>query len=305
MIRPGTWLLAIAFICASVAAGLASAAEKAPKAWTYMIFMNADNDLDPFADEDFTELMRVGSSDWLNIVTITDREKGPAALHYVEKGNNVTVRELGEIDMGDWKTLVNFVKEVSTSYPARHYAVSLWNHGSGWKHTQKVFKGISYDDQSGNYITTAQLGQATREIKAILGKKLDLLTMDACLMQMMEIAWEVHKNVDYVVASEELEPGNGYPYDSHMAGLKPYTTPREFVCHMVSSFKTAYNGGVYGTEDTTQSAIDCSRLPALKDAIDGWAKAAMSGSYAQAYKQALLDVQKFDTKTNIDLWHLI
>lgn len=300
MMRPEKWLVLLSLFCIFTTVGFS-----APKAWTYMVFMNADNNLDPFADEDFTEMMKVGSSDWLNIVTLTDREKGPAALHYVEKGKNVKVRELGEVDMGDWKVMVNFVKEAAAAYPARHYALSIWNHGSGWKHQQKVFKGISYDDQSGNHITTTQLGQATREIKGILGRNLDLLTMDACLMQMMEVAWEMQKNVDFIVASEELEPGNGYPYDSHMAGLKATTTPRDFARHMIASFKTAYNGGVYGTEDTTQSAIDCSKLPALKDAIDGWAKTVMAGSFAPAYKQALVEVQKFETKTNIDLWHLI
>jgi predicted dinucleotide-binding enzyme len=291
----------LTFLLASVQTGLA-----ATKEWTYMIFMNADNNLDPFADEDFGEMMKVGSSDWLNIVTVTDREQGPAALHYIEKGKNTKIRELGEIDMGDYKTLVQYAKELFAAYPARHYAISLWNHGSGWKHGAKpIVKGISYDDQSGNHITTPELGLAARQIKAALGRNLDLLTMDACLMQMMEVAWEVQPCVDFVVASEELEPGNGYPYDAHMAGLKATTTPRDFARHMVASFQKAYNGGVYGKEDTTQSALDCARLPALKDALDGLAKASMAGSFAPQFKKALDQVQKFDYRTNIDLGHLV
>lgn len=124
-------------------------------------------------------------------------------------------------------------------------------------------------------------------------------------MQMMEVAWEVQKNVDFIVASEELEPGNGYPYDTVFAGLKADSTPRDFSRHLVSAIHTAYNGGVYGTQDLTISSIDCAKLPAVKDAIDGLAKTTMAGSFAAEYKQALGLVQKFDTKTNIDLWHLV
>ena len=278
----------------------------AEKEWTYLVFMNADNNLDPYADEDFSEMMKVGSSQFLNIVTLTDREKGPAALHYVEKGNVVTVKPMGELDMGDYRVMVDFVRWAAENYPAKHYVLSIWNHGSGWKNKNGApSKGISYDDSTGNYITTPQLGTAHREIKKILGKNLDILSMDACLMQMMEVAYEIHDTCDFIVASEELEPGHGYPYDSLLSGLKPGTSAEAFCRHWVPDFMAAYSGGVYGNEDCTLSAINCAKLPGLKDAIDGFAKTSMAGSFAPQFTQALNKVQKFDYRTNIDFWHLV
>ena len=49
--------------------------------------------------------------------------------------------------------------------------------------------------------------------------KVDVLAFDACLMQMAEVAYEVKDLADYVVGSEETEPGPGYPYDPFLAGL--------------------------------------------------------------------------------------
>jgi len=276
------------------------------KEWTYMIFMNGDNNLDAFADEDFQEMMKVGSSDWLNIVSLTDREKGPAALFYVEKDRLVTLEQCGEIDMGDYRVMVEFVRKMAARYPAKHYCLSIWNHGSGWKHAKnRITKGISYDDQSGNHITTAQLGVALAEIRRILGHNLDILSMDACLMQMMEVAWEIRQHCDFIVASEELEAGHGYPYDQLMAGLTRGITPEALCRFWVPMFIKAYTGGVYGTEEATLSAVRCSALPALKDALDGLAKTAIAGQFAPQVKQALTRVQKFDERTHVDLWHLV
>lgn len=277
----------------------------AEKEWTYLVFMNADNNLDSYADEDFQEMMKVGSSQWLNIVSLTDREKGPAALHFIEKNNNVVLKPMGELDMGDYQVMVNFVREAAKAYPAKHYVLSIWNHGSGWKNQSKTMtKGISYDDSTGNYITTPQLGVALKEIKGILGKNLDILSMDACLMQMMEVAYEVRESCDFIVASEELEPGHGYPYDLLLAELKAGTTPENFCKRWIPVFMAAYMGGAYGKEACTLSAINCSRLADLKDAIDGFSKALMAGSFSLPIKDALSKVQKFDTRTNIDFLHL-
>ena len=280
-----------------------SAAE--PKEWTWMVFLNADNNLDQFGVGDEEEMAKVGSNEWLNIVSLIDREKGPAELHYIEKGNVKKVQDLGELDMGDYKQLVSFVKDTAAAYPAKHYALIIWNHGSGWKNAgSAIVKGISYDDSTGNHITTEQLGLAMKEVKTILGKNLDVLGMDACLMQMMEVVYAVKAETDIVVASEETEPGDGYPYEEILGSLKKGMAPAEFTKAWVKAYAASYNGGSQGTSASTQSAIDCSKLDALKDAIDGFSKAAIAGKYGNQFKDALVKVQKFYYRTNIDLAHL-
>ncbi len=291
---------------ALLVAAFASPVSAAEKEWTWMVFLNADNNLDQFGVTDQNEMAKIGSNDYLNIVSLIDREKGPATLNYIEKNNIVPIADMGEVDMGDYKFLAQWAKDMINKYPAKHYALIIWNHGSGWKNNQnQVIKGISYDDSTGNHITTEQLGLAMAEIKAHLGRNLDILSNDACLMQMMEVAYAVKDSCDFFVASEETEPGDGYPYDGILATLKPGMTPAEFVKPWVAAYAASYNGGTQGNSASTQSAIDLSKLNDVKDAIDGFAKAVIAGKYGIQFKDALTKVQKFYYRTNIDLLHLV
>ncbi|HOY67683.1 MAG TPA: clostripain-related cysteine peptidase [Candidatus Ozemobacteraceae bacterium] len=299
-------ILAVALFVAFCVAP-ASAAPRAEKEWTWMVFLNADNNLDSFGVQDQDEMAKVGSNDWLNIVSLIDREKGPATLNYIEKGKVTPVKDMGELDMGDYKLLTQFVKDMAAQYPAKHYALIVWNHGSGWKNKpgDNIMKGISYDDSTGNHITTNQLTLVTSEIKKALGRNLDIFSFDACLMQMAEVAYAMKGDVDYIVASEETEPGAGYPYDGILATLKKDMTPAEFCKTWVAAYTASYNNGSQGSSASTQSALDMSKFDAMIDAINGFAKASIAGSYGAQFKDALAKVQKFYYRTNIDLPHLV
>ena len=148
--------------CISTAATAAKAKKAAMKEWTFAVFLNADNNLDEFGVEDQEEMARVGSNENINVVTLIDRERGPAQINYIEKGKIKKVKDMGELDMGDYKELVKFCKFVKENYPAKHYMIGIWNHGSGWKaKTDKnVVRGVSYDDSSNNHITTNELTTA-------------------------------------------------------------------------------------------------------------------------------------------------
>ncbi|MBF0547267.1 MAG: hypothetical protein HQM08_22695 [Candidatus Riflebacteria bacterium] len=274
------------------------------KEWTFAVFLNAHNNLDPYAVTNLEQMSRVGSTDNLNIVSMTDRQTDSCSYQYIEKGNIKTLQELGSVDMGDYKVLEKFGHWVKDNYPAKHYMFIVWNHGSGWnKDSSAVTKGISYDDGSGNHITTPQLGQALADIKKTIGHNIDIFGMDACLMQMMEVSYEIKDHCDYILGSEETEPGDGYPYDNFLKCLTPGVSVEDFGKGMVKEFQTAYNGGCFGHSDVTTSLVKTSALNDLKDAIDGFAKLAISGNFSKEFKAALVSVQKFYYTTNIDLIH--
>ncbi|NLI77101.1 MAG: hypothetical protein GX442_11755 [Candidatus Riflebacteria bacterium] len=276
-----------------------------PKEWTLAVFLNGDNNLDPFGVEDMEEMAKVGSNDWLNIVVLIDRENGPATLNYIEKGNIKKVKDMGELDMGDYKQLVSFAKLIQAQYPAKRYVLDIWNHGSGWKNAdKKVFRGVSYDDQSGNHITTNQLTTALKEIKGVWGHNVDILNFDACLMQMAEVLYACRGTVDYVIASEETEPGKGAPYDDILKTLTQSSTAEAFAKSWVKAFVASYQNGSQGSEDCTQSAVKVAEMEKVYDAINGFAKAAMGGKFTPQFKQALIKVQKFAYPENVDLVHL-
>ncbi len=306
-------VLLVVFVAA---AGAAPAATE--KDWTFMVFLNADNNLDEFGVKDQDEMAKVGSNDHLNIVSLIDRFEGPASLNYIEKGRVTTLEDLGEVDMGDYRLLVEFATKTMQRYPAKHYALVIWNHGSGWNKKHRVFtsRGISYDDSSNNHITTAQLGMAVDEIGRNRGRKLDLLCMDACLMQMIEVAWQVRQGCDFVVASEETEPGDGYPYDTALAALRPAMAPRAFAAEIVKAFTASYqhetpddgdwtHGPRARAKRTTQSVVETAQLPALKDALDAWCSILVAGDFTKELQQAAGNVERFAYWSNCDLPHLV
>ncbi len=283
------------------------ASAAAAKEWTFMVFLNADNNLDSFGVSDMQEMAAGGgSNDYLNIVCLIDREHGPATLNYITKDGPQVVKEMGELDMGDYREYVRFVTDVAKAYPAKNYCSIIWNHGSGWKNANgEMIKGISYDDSSSNHITTNQLTVAMKEIKAAIGQNIEVFTFDACLMQMMEVAYALKDGCDYLVASEEVEPGEGYPYREIIQNFKKGMTAEQVATMIVKQYAASYNGGSAGSSSTTQSVVKCSELDNLTDAINGFAKATMAGDFAAEFKSALNRVQKFYYRTNIDLGHFV
>lgn len=275
------------------------------KEWTLAVFINADNNLDPYGEDDQEQMAKVGSSDFLNIVTLLDREGKSTKLNYIEKNNIVTISDLGEVDTGNYNAFVDFIKFTKQNYPAKKYAVVIWNHGSGWKKhgSDGIYKGISYDDSSGNHITNNQLQEAMGMAEDVLGQKIDVFVMDACLMQMVEVGHAVKDHTRFIVASQELEPGSGAPYHDILAKLTAKMTPREFAETWVDEFAKSYDGGSQGFDESTQSAIDSTKFDAMTDSINGLAKAIMSGRYVGEVKQVMGRVQKFDYRENIDLIH--
>lgn len=300
-------VLLVALVAICMVAGSVFAAESKAK-WTFMVFLNGDNNLDTFGDKDMVEMKKIGSSADVNIVVLQDHLSKPAQKLYVKKGGVDVLETIGKIDTGDYKEMVKFVKWASEKYPAEHYLLDIWNHGAGWKKSQKntIFKGISYDDGSGNHITTPQLGEAMRQIKAILGQNLDVLGMDACLMQMMEVGYEVKDTVNYIAASEETEPGNGWPYDLVLGPLveKPTMTPADLAILTVQAYQKAYASG---REDTTQSAVDCSKFDAVCAKLDAFSTAMLAKLSDKAVvaglKKSAAAVQVYAYDDNCDLVH--
>ena len=74
-------------------------------------------------------------------------------------------------------------------------------------------RGIAFDDQAQDFLDNIELKRVLLEIKKMLKRKIDILGMDACLMSMLEVAYQIKDSSDYQVGSEESEPGEGWPYD--------------------------------------------------------------------------------------------
>ena len=182
--------------------------------------------------------------------------------------SSTMLQDMGTVDMGDWRQLAEFGKWAKKNYPAKKYMLVGWNHGSGWEKGLDLFpsvKGISYDDESGNHISTPQLAQAIREMGGV-----DIYASDACLMQMAEVAYEIKDAAKVVVGSEENEPGDGWGYHEFLARVhsnKDNLTPEVMASAAVQGYKAFYSAG---SKATTQSAIKTANLTGFRAVLDRW-----------------------------------
>ncbi|MFX1293362.1 MAG: clostripain-related cysteine peptidase [Promethearchaeota archaeon] len=227
--------------------------------WTVMVYLDADNNLDSYGVDDINEMEDGYDDDRLNdvhVITLIDRAYSGATTYKITENHDYsyidsTVLTTGfpsEPDMGEKATLKAFIKFCINNYPAQSYVLILWNHGGG------VF-GICWDDTDDeNRLSLDEVDEAINEALSETGtSKLDILVMDACLMHMLEADYEFTGAVDYVVASEETIPGDGFPYDAIIDSIcSDYTqTAYNYAVDLVEDYYTSYSGYA-----VTLSAVD-------------------------------------------------
>lgn len=257
------------------------------KDWTLLVFLNGNNDLDSYGAMNINQMERVGSTEDLNVVVQwASYSRHKTERLYVtqdqdsENVSSVVLEDLGRsVDMGDWKSLVEFVRWGVKKFPARHYMIDIWDHGSGWhsiksKSNRRTLSqispmDISWDDFTGNSITTAQLGKAMKEAAELIGHPVDLYASDACLMAMIEVAQEMVGSVSVFAGSEEVEDGPGWPYDDILRRWvqKPHASASEVATFLTEEFVKSYDGGQYGHGDATYSAFDLEKMGALNTSL--------------------------------------
>jgi len=281
-------LLLIALCTAGLVTGPTVAGAAAPAKWTIMAYLDGDNDLEGAGIQDINEMELAPNSSEVNILVQFDRIPGSNSSNgnwtdtrryrIMHDTNMAIIRSvqvgptLGELNMGDPSTLVDFAHWCIDNYPADHYALILWDHGTGWKKSADIrpYKSIAWDETSEDYLSTAEMASALGSISALLGGKLDIVACDACLMQMAEVAYQIRSSADYYVASEEVIPWSGFPYD---AWLTPLTAnpdmPALDLSHlMVDTYVASYKAGSQGTDWVTLSVVDLSQIAGLAAAVD-------------------------------------
>lgn len=304
-------VLGVLFMSAPMAFGGVNSSKPVKKEWALLTYLNGFNSLDSFGYVDMNEMEKVGSSARVHVVSQWASLKTKEVHRvYVNKDSdpaNVTspvVENLGKIDMGDYRSLIDFVRWAAKNYPADHYFVNVWNHGNGWHFTKGVppsTRDLSYDDLSGNKITTEQLGQALAELSAELGKKIDIFGSDSCLMAMAEVVGQMKGSVDQFVGSEEVEPADGWPYDALLTQWN--TGGAKSAADVAKILTQVYVDSYRAGQDTTLSGMDVAKYAPLASAVRDLADAIKSepASIRQKILQAVARTQSYTSDDYKDL----
>lgn len=234
------------------------------KSWTIFVFMAAHNNLSDYVNLNLNWMEELGSTENVNIVAFTDTPRKNSKLYFIEKDSDpYTVTspyyDFGSnLDSGDYKVFQNITSQVILDYPANHYLLDLWDHGSGIDYRAcqgkgNSFRAICYDDSTKSRMLITQVRTALETIN----KKFDIIACDACLMQMLEVAYEWRAWSDFLVASEETVPGEGYPYNTAFASCvsDPSITASQFSQNIVAAYKNYYQNN-----NATLSAINLSKM---------------------------------------------
>jgi hypothetical protein len=286
---------------------------RATAEWTIMVYINAKNNLEKYGLLDVNEMELVGSTDKMNVVVELGRINGydssdgnwiSSRRYLVKKDADMkkiaspVIKDLGKVDMGDYRHLVDFAKWAKASYPAKKYMLIVWNHGSGWdKKRVQQGRGISYDDETGNHITTPQLGLAMQQLGGV-----DVYGSDACLMQMPEVVYQIKDYATYVVGSEETEPGDGYTYNTFLAPVaaRPTMSPEELGRLAVDAYADHYQQ--LGQEHT-QSLVRTAAMGQFANLMTAFAEAMMAAGDKAGVKNAIAQAESYAVSDNRDIAH--
>ena len=280
---------------------------------TLMVYM-CGTDLESkhgMATSDLREMEQATLSDNVNVIVYTGgcsgwKHSGISSsynqIFKVENGSLTTlVKNDGNKAMTDPDTLSGFIKYCKTNYPANRSALILWDHGGG------TLSGFGYDEKiSAGSMTLSKINKALTDG----GVKFDFVGYDACLMATLENALMLDAHADYLIASEETEPGVGWYYKNWLTELSKNTSMptldigQKIVDDFVSTCARSCAG-----QKTTLSVIDLAELSAtVPDSLKSFAEDTSERLDNDGYKavsDARASTREFSTDKidQIDLVH--
>lgn len=263
----------------------------APKPWTVMVYLDGDNNLASFSAKDMEEMKTVGGvgTNNFNIVVLWDNGEDRHGYYYVTKGNAELLRDTGQINMGNPQTAKDFIDFTHANFPAEKVMFIFWDHGGGVDRlrAEPTYKGVCWDDNSGDHLSESdQLDIISHAAQYQGGKKVDIVGYDACLMATAEVFYQMKDVASYAVASEQLEPGDGWNFTFLNTLVKdPHTAPdvlAKAVCVYYSQFFST-------NTDVTLSAVDLAYMDDLGGALSDFATTAMKSGASGAVFNALAD----------------
>ncbi|MGB9620792.1 MAG: clostripain-related cysteine peptidase, partial [Armatimonadota bacterium] len=272
-----------------------------------LVYMDADNDLESSGVANVNQMEMIGSTRDVHILVQIDRAAGHDSSNgdwtdtrrYLvtrdfdsDKINSLRLDDppLGELDMGSWRTLAQFVEWGMRESPSDNYCLVIWDHGTGWQ-----FKTLALPQH--RYIASDETNYSAMNVtdipRALTGKGISVLAFDACLMQQIEVAYELQDCAGYMVGSPSAEPSPGYDYFSWISRVATDTTPQQLCEILVNEYVAAYPPPRKGI---AHSAVDLSRVGELVGAVDEFARLLIgSGDRRSALESARVSALNYST----------
>jgi len=161
--------------------------------------------------------------------------------------------------MGDKSSLKHFLDYLKTHYTGyQQRFMVFWDHGSS-------YEGFGNDENHNNDpLSLEEISGALQE--SAVGK-FNLIGFDACLMGSVEVAQSIKPYADYLLGSEELEPGHGWFWDDVIKAYVQNNRITDVAKAMIESFVTRKEGDT----ERTLSLVDLAQFDALVNQVNAFA----------------------------------
>ena len=236
--------------------------------------------MDRASSEDIGSDDYTGEGDWTGLqIFHVQKDEVMGALTTYEEGVNVWHSEEDlEPNMGDPQTLINLTTGVMDMFPARHYMLDFWNHGG-------AFWGVCWDDSVGDHgdaLNMTELSTGLEGITDHIGRRIDVIGFDACLMAQAAVQYQIKDYCDVGVGSGFTEPGDGWPYERILPPLvdNPQMTPEELGTTIVNEYIESYTDSEDDPGDSymvSMTAFDMAKFENAAEAISEFGMAMAAG----------------------------
>lgn len=281
---------------------------------TLMIYM-CGTDLESrsgMATNDLTEIAKAKYGDNVNVLIYTGgcskwKINGISSkvnqIYQIKDGKLYCIeKDMGDKSMVKPSTLTEFIKYCAKHYPANRQQLILWDHGGG------SVSGYGYDEKNARAgsMSLSGIDQALKNA----GEKFDFIGFDACLMATLETGLMLSDYADYMIASEETEPGTGWYYTNWLTSLGKNTSIStvELGKQIIDDFVTVC-AQASAQQKTTLSIIDLAELSeTVPDKFQAWSSSVSNLIAKKEYNTvatARAGSREFAPSTQIDQVDLI
>lgn len=246
-------------------------------AWTMLLYLAGDYHDGGRLLNDFNRTIGGLSQSFRNpavriAVQIDGRAQGDTRRLLITPGTASTPPHVEEIPiteqaMDSPATLTSFIYWGQQTFPAEHYYLAIADHGQGvqgiaWDTTSDLADDGVQNDSA--YLTPAELHAA---LSAPNIDQIDILHLDACSMNLLEIAYEVHNSAAVLIASQYLG-WSYFAYDEYQSVMSAAATPREVALGITQRYAARASADQH---PYTISALDLARAESTLAAVDSLA----------------------------------
>jgi len=185
--------------------------------WSFLLYCDTDygQNADAIGPLIINQLETVGSNDELDILVLWDRQDGGALAYHVTEDNSYDITsevidDLGEVNIGNYIILRDFILRAKTDYPAEKYMLMLFDHGGAWqgacwdaKLSESDTDNITWED----HLTMDEMQMALNESGGV-----NIIGFSACVMGCIESAYELRNYTEIYFGSEEMNGCGQWPW---------------------------------------------------------------------------------------------